>query len=67
MRAEAILMVTLVTVAATVGALILVRRLVARARFNRIIARFERDMASPPWPPAAHGEGADERAAGRNE
>ena len=67
MRAEAILIVTLVTVAVTLGALLLARRLVARAHFNRIIARFEREMASPPWPLAAHEEGADERTAGRNE
>jgi hypothetical protein len=47
MRAEAILILVFSSVVVTTGLLILLRRHAAHGNFNRVIARFERDLASP--------------------
>jgi hypothetical protein len=66
MRVEAILILVSSTVVVPTGLLILLRRHAAHRNFNRVIARFERDLASP-WPPAPHEPSAAERAAVRKD
>jgi hypothetical protein len=49
------------TVVLTAAVVRFVRRRVTRTRFDHLVARFEHDLASPPWPPMPHEYGADER------
>jgi hypothetical protein len=66
MSGEIVFLLILVSIVATAAALIVTRRLIARANFNRMIARFERDLASPRWSRAPHEPSAAERARGRD-
>ena len=63
MPAEAILMLIFSVVVAGGGVLLLARS-IAGARLDRAIARFERDLVAPSWPPLPHEASADERAFG---
>jgi hypothetical protein len=66
MPAEAIFILILSVVVASGGVLLLARS-IAGARLDRAIARFERDLVAPPWPPPPHEASAHERALGWRE
>ena len=63
MGPAAILLLIPVAMLAIAGARLLGRTL-GRARFNRAIARFERGLAFPTWPPPPREASARERALG---
>jgi hypothetical protein len=66
MSAESVFILIPLSIAATTGVLIVTRRLLARASFQRVITRFERDLESPLSLPMPHEPSAEERANARN-
>jgi hypothetical protein len=63
MPAEPVFILIPLAIVATAATWLLARS-IARISFNRAIARFERELAFPPWPPAPHELTARERALG---
>jgi hypothetical protein len=61
MLAVVLFAVIVLTVVATTAIVMTVQRHRTRARFDGLVAQFERDLASPPWPPIPHEYSAEER------